>query len=46
MSSLRRRPRLRRPCLPAVNRFHFSLDIWLVRLLAAGADGSSCSGAP
>ena len=29
MSSLGRRPRLRRPCLPAVNRFQFALDIWL-----------------
>ena len=46
MSSLRRRPRLRGPCLPAVNRFHFAQDTWLDRLVVAGAAGRSCPQAP
>ena len=46
ISSLRRRPRLHRPCLPAVTRFHFALDIRLDRLVVAGTDGRSCPEAP
>ena len=34
-SCIGRRPRLRRPCLPAVNRFHCAQNIWLDKLLVA-----------
>ena len=43
MSCLGRHPRLR---LPAVNRFQLALDIWLDRLVVAGADSRSSPEAP
>ena len=37
---------LRRLCLSVVNPFHFAQELWLDRLVVAGAAGRSCLGAP